>query len=114
MSHTNREKAKLLIRVRRILAQLEVLWQKLEADVDRASILNPIADLRGGIDGLMGDVIEDHVRPSFGKISYRRPSPFSKRRPARRNFLCQSDAHAVRLCPPNPFRAPSSGRSESQ
>lgn len=72
MSHTAREKTKLLNRVRRIRGQLEAVERALEAEHGCAEILHLLAAARGGMNGLMAEVIEDHVRehvahPSLGE-----------------------------------------------
>lgn len=62
MSHTAREKTRLLNRVRRIRGQLEAVERALEAGQDCADILHLLAAARGGMNGLMAGVIEDHIR----------------------------------------------------
>ncbi|MGJ7915850.1 metal/formaldehyde-sensitive transcriptional repressor [Massilia sp. LXY-6] len=62
MSHTTREKAKLLARVRRIRGQVEAIERALEAEAGCAEVLHLLAASRGAINGLMAEVIEDHVR----------------------------------------------------
>ncbi|WP_313704703.1 metal/formaldehyde-sensitive transcriptional repressor [Massilia sp.] len=62
MSHTAREKTKLLNRVRRIRGQLEAVERALEGEHDCAEILHLLAAARGGMNGLMAGVIEDHIR----------------------------------------------------
>ncbi|MCY1429551.1 Transcriptional repressor FrmR [compost metagenome] len=62
MSHTTHEKSKLLGRVRRIRGQVEALERALDADKGCAEILHQIAAVRGAINGLMAEVLEDHVR----------------------------------------------------
>ena len=71
MSHTVRERTKLLARVRRILGQVDAIERALEAEVACADVLQVIASVRGAVDGLMAEVIEDHIRshlcaPSLG------------------------------------------------
>ncbi|MRT31084.1 metal/formaldehyde-sensitive transcriptional repressor [Herbaspirillum sp. CAH-3] len=61
MGHTVREKTKLLARVRRIRGQVEALERALEAEKGCAEVLHQIAAVRGAIQGLMAEVIEDHV-----------------------------------------------------
>ena len=61
MSHTTREKSKLLSRVRRIRGQVEALERALEAERGCAEILQQIAAARGAINGLMLEVMEDHI-----------------------------------------------------
>jgi DNA-binding FrmR family transcriptional regulator len=62
MSHTTREKKKLLNRVRRIRGQVEAIERTLEGENDCVQVLQLIASTRGAINGLMAEVLEDHVR----------------------------------------------------
>lgn len=62
MTHTIREKTKLLARVRRIRGQVEAVERALEEEIGCADVLQLIASVRGAINGLMAEVIEDHVR----------------------------------------------------
>jgi DNA-binding FrmR family transcriptional regulator len=62
MSHTVREKTKLLARVRRIRGQVEALERALESEKGCAEILHQIAAVRGAMNGLMAEVIEDHIQ----------------------------------------------------
>jgi DNA-binding FrmR family transcriptional regulator len=76
MSHTVREKAKLLGRVRRIRGQVEALERALEVERGCAEVLHQIAAIRGAMNGLMAEVIEDHVHthiasPDIAKDSER-------------------------------------------
>jgi FrmR/RcnR family transcriptional regulator, repressor of rcnA expression len=69
MTHTIREKSKLLARVRRIRGQVEAIERALEAEVGCADVLQVIASVRGAVNGLMAEVIEDHVRCHVGAPS---------------------------------------------
>jgi DNA-binding FrmR family transcriptional regulator len=51
-----------LARVRRIRGQVEAIERALEEEVGCADVLQVIASVRGAINGLMAEVIEDHVR----------------------------------------------------
>lgn len=62
MSHTVREKQKLLNRIRRIRGQTEGIERMLEQEKGCAEVMHAIAGIRGAINGLMGEVIEDHIR----------------------------------------------------
>lgn len=62
MSHTIRKKTKLLGRVRRIRGQVEALERALEAEKGCAEVLHQIAAVRGAINGLMTEVLEDHIQ----------------------------------------------------
>jgi DNA-binding FrmR family transcriptional regulator len=62
MAHTTREKSRLLARVRRIRGQIEALERGLETELGCGDTLMLIASVRGAIDGLMAEVMEDHIR----------------------------------------------------
>jgi FrmR/RcnR family transcriptional regulator, repressor of rcnA expression len=62
MTHTIREKSKLLARVRRIRGQVEAVERALETEIGCADVLQLIASARGAINGLMAEVLEDHIR----------------------------------------------------
>lgn len=62
MSHTTKNKAALLGRVRRLKGQLEAVERALEAEAPCGEILNLVASVRGAINGLMGELVEDHIR----------------------------------------------------
>ncbi|MBP4048387.1 metal/formaldehyde-sensitive transcriptional repressor [Chromobacterium violaceum] len=61
MSHTVRDKAKLLARVRRLQGQAAALEKQLENDGDCSAILQQIAAIRGAVNGLMLAVMEGHL-----------------------------------------------------
>jgi DNA-binding FrmR family transcriptional regulator len=62
VSHTAKEKTKLLNRVRRIRGQMEAVERALETESQCSEILHLLAATRGGLNGLMAEVIEDHIR----------------------------------------------------
>lgn len=62
MTHTIREKQKLINRVRRIRGQMEGVEKMLEEEKGCAEVMQVIAGVRGAVNGLMGEVIEDHIR----------------------------------------------------
>ena len=67
MSHTIREKTKLLNRVRRIRGQVEAVERALEQEIGCADVLQLITAARGAINGLMAELLEDHVRHHMPK-----------------------------------------------
>jgi DNA-binding FrmR family transcriptional regulator len=69
VSHTVREKTKLLARVRRIRGQVEALERALEAEKGCAEVLQQIAAVRGAMNGLMTEVIEEHVHTHIASPS---------------------------------------------
>lgn len=62
MVHTVRDRSKLLNRVRRIRGQVIAVEQLLEKEVECERVLHTIAACRGAIDGLLAEVLEDHIR----------------------------------------------------
>jgi len=62
MSHTIREKQKLLARVRRIRGQVEAIERALENEAGCEKVMHLLAGIRGATSGLMAEVVEDHVR----------------------------------------------------
>lgn len=62
MGHTVREKSKLVARVRRIKGQVEAIERALDAEVGCSDVLQLIASVRGAMNGLMAEVMEDHIR----------------------------------------------------
>lgn len=61
MSHTTKEKAKLLARLRRIKGQIEAIERALEEEIGCADVLQLVASVRGAMNGLTAELIEDHV-----------------------------------------------------
>ncbi|GCA52410.1 MULTISPECIES: metal/formaldehyde-sensitive transcriptional repressor [Sinorhizobium] len=62
MSHTIRDQEKLLARVRRLKGQMEAVERALEARQACGDILNLVASVRGAVNGLTIELIEDHIR----------------------------------------------------
>src|SRR6201999_1838558 len=62
VTHTVREKQKLLARVRRMRGQVEAIERALESEASCEQVLHLIAGVRGAMAGLMAEVVEDHVR----------------------------------------------------
>jgi DNA-binding FrmR family transcriptional regulator len=57
-----RQKVKLLLRVRRLRGQLDAVERSLESNADCGDQLMLLAAIRGAINSLMGEVLEDHIR----------------------------------------------------
>lgn len=62
MTHTVREKQKLMARVRRIRGQVEAIERALEAEAGCGRVMHLLASTRAAMAGLMAEVVEDHVR----------------------------------------------------
>jgi DNA-binding FrmR family transcriptional regulator len=61
MSHTLRDKKKLLNRVRRIQGQMAAIERGLDEERDWATLLQQITSCRGAMNGLMAQIVEGHV-----------------------------------------------------
>ena len=66
MPHSPAEKKRAVTRLRRIRGQAEALEKVIEAGASCGDVLQQLAAMRGGISGLMADVLEGHVRERFG------------------------------------------------
>jgi DNA-binding FrmR family transcriptional regulator len=62
MSHTIRDKTRLAKRVARIRGQLDAVARALEEEAECGEVLRVIASARGAMNGLMAEVLEDHIR----------------------------------------------------
>jgi DNA-binding FrmR family transcriptional regulator len=62
MSHTIRSKDKLLNRVRRLGGQVQAIERALEAEVDCNEVMQLVVSVRGAANGLMTELMEDHIR----------------------------------------------------
>jgi DNA-binding FrmR family transcriptional regulator len=60
--HPDKERIKLLNRVKRIQGQMEKVKKTLGEQHDCTQVLMLLAAVRGGINSLMAEVLEDHVR----------------------------------------------------
>ena len=61
MSHLSREKLDLVSRTKKVIGQLESVLRAIEEDARCADILQRLAASRGAINGLMGELMEDHI-----------------------------------------------------
>jgi DNA-binding FrmR family transcriptional regulator len=62
MSHLAKEKQKLVARIKRIRGQVDSIERSLTTGDDCADVLMLLANVRGGINSLMAEVLEDHIR----------------------------------------------------
>jgi DNA-binding FrmR family transcriptional regulator len=62
MSHTIRDKQKLLNRVRRIRGQVEAIERALAQEAGCNEVLQQITSCRGAMNGLLTVVLEEHIR----------------------------------------------------
>lgn len=62
MSHNDRESIKLLQRVRKLRGQLDAVERSLSSEADCGDQLMLLAAVRGGVNSLMAEVLETHIR----------------------------------------------------
>lgn len=62
MSHTKKNKEKLIARARRIRGQVEALERALVEEQECADILRLITSARGAMNGLMVELLEEQLR----------------------------------------------------
>ena len=62
MTMHDREKLKLLQRVRRMRGQLDAVERLVNTDEDCGGQLMLLAAVRGGVNSLMGEIMETHIR----------------------------------------------------
>lgn len=59
---THSQDKKLLARIKRIRGQVDAIERSLADNTDCADVLMLLANVRGGINSLMAEVLEDHIR----------------------------------------------------
>ena len=62
MAHSVRDQSKLLNRVKRIRGQMNGIERLIENDGECGAILQQLAACRGALNGLMAEILEDHIR----------------------------------------------------
>ena len=62
MAHAIEGRQKLLNRVRRLRGQIDALARALEADEGCSEVMRLLTAARGAINGIMAEVIEDHIQ----------------------------------------------------
>lgn len=62
MAHTVLKQSKLLARVRRLKGQVEAVERALEGEKECYEVLRLISSIRGAVNGLTAEVMEDHIR----------------------------------------------------
>jgi len=77
MPHTPADKKRAITRLRRIKGQAEALERAIEAGAECAPLLQQIMAMRGATNGLMAEVMESHLRETFGPGSKEAESPRS-------------------------------------
>lgn len=66
MPYTDKEKSRAIARLRRIRGQAEALERAIQAGAECGPLLQQIVAMRGATNGLMAEVMESHLRETFG------------------------------------------------
>lgn len=66
MPHTPEEKKKAITRLRRIRGQAEALERAVENETECGQLLQQLAALRGAVNGMIAEILESHMRETFG------------------------------------------------
>ncbi|ATQ41837.1 metal/formaldehyde-sensitive transcriptional repressor [Caulobacter mirabilis] len=69
MAHTKTNADALLKRVRRIAGQVAAIERAIEGDADCAQTLHLVAATRGALNGLLDEIVEDHIREHVARPS---------------------------------------------
>jgi DNA-binding FrmR family transcriptional regulator len=62
MSHTTKDKQKLILRAKRIQGQVEALVRVLTEERDCSEVLQVLSAARGAMNSLMAELLEGHIR----------------------------------------------------
>jgi DNA-binding FrmR family transcriptional regulator len=62
MAHSIQDKTRLLQRVRRLRGQVEAIERALEKNADCSRVMQLTVSARGAANGLMAQLLEDHIR----------------------------------------------------
>jgi DNA-binding FrmR family transcriptional regulator len=62
MAHTERDRDKLVLRIKRIRGQVDGIQRTLEDGDDCFAVLQTVAACRGALTGLMTEIIDGHIR----------------------------------------------------
>lgn len=71
----SREKQKLLSRIKRLAGQIDAAERSVTEGDECADILMLLAAIRGGVNGLMAEILEDHIRLHITHPERRTESP---------------------------------------
>ncbi len=62
MGHIRENEKKIITRIRKIKGQLDAVEKGISSGKDCSSILQTLSACRGAMNGLMGELIEDHIK----------------------------------------------------
>ena len=67
MANTAEAKKKAVARLRRIQGQAQALERAVTEGVESSKLLQQVSAMRGATDGLMAELLDDHMRLTLGK-----------------------------------------------
>lgn len=67
MPNSAETKKKAVARLRRIQGQAQALERAVNENVESAKLLQQVSAMRGATDGLMAELLDDHMRQTLGK-----------------------------------------------
>jgi DNA-binding FrmR family transcriptional regulator len=94
--YTVEEKRRAVARLRRVKGQAEALERAVLAGTDCGTLLQQIAALRGATNGLMAEVLESHLRETFGAAMPATRRATAKTQPAEREAEIERLVRLVR------------------
>ena len=62
MAHLHEDNKKIKSRIKRIKGQLEAVERSLDEDSDCFKVLQTLAACRGAMNGLLGEIVESHIK----------------------------------------------------
>jgi DNA-binding FrmR family transcriptional regulator len=71
----SKEKQRLIARIRRLAGQIAAVERSVTEGDECADILMLLAGIRGGVNSLMAEILEDHIRLHITHPDRRRESP---------------------------------------
>ena len=75
LPEVSKEKQKLLSRIRRLAGQIDAVERSVSDGDECADILMLLAAIRGGVNSLMAEILEDHIRLHITHPNRRKESP---------------------------------------
>ena len=73
MPNTAEEKRRAVRRLRNVAGQAQALERAVEEGCECRAVPQQLAALRGAVSGLMAEVMQSHLKESFGRTASRKP-----------------------------------------
>lgn len=66
MAHIIANKEKLMLRLKKVKGQISAIEKAIESESDCFGVLQQISAVRGSVQSLMGEVLDDHIKEHLG------------------------------------------------